>query len=286
MNKIIFPKDTGQHYFSIHYQYILDLFRYCKCGIELKDIPEFHKTAFQCLINGKSVIFDFADDGNSINECDMPVFKFHYKDEHKELKNIYPFSPVSFYYKDWIDFNKLEKQIRYTCNNDIILNNQRPYAGALKRRKHVREILIYSYNPDNDNDLDFNITDQLTFWKKINNCLVSVCVPGQNNNMLDRGQLQQMFFGCCTISPELPEILPVKNFRTMYPSIVTQPFELDDMNAYIKCKGDYSDLIEKIEWCKKNRKECIEIGHRAKKLCQKYLIPESLVSWILECINE
>ena len=122
-------------------------------------------------------------------------------------------------------------------------------------------------------DYDNKITDQVTYWKKANNCLVSVHVPGARNDMLDRAQYQFMAFGVCTISPYLKDVLPHR--------AVFQP----DYH-YVECKPDYSDLIEKIEWCKKNRKKCIQIGKNAKDYFIAFCLPRVIVRWMELCLNK
>jgi hypothetical protein len=122
-------------------------------------------------------------------------------------------------------------------------------------------------------NVDYTLTDQVDYWKKINGCLVSVHVPGFNNNILDRAQLQLMGFGCCTISPKLPELLP--GYVPLVPG-----------THYLECKGDYSDIPSIIDWCKSNRDECIDIGLNAKGLFMNHCTPEVLTLWIKECISE
>ena len=269
MIKVKFPIKTNQRYYDIHYKYILNIFKYCNWDIEYHTLGDL-ELAFVIKINKKLILIEYADMGNFIEKqifANIPynaVFKFHTKHKYNG-SNIYPFSPVSFY--DWNQYNDLEKEIKYTCNSNIILNCQRPYAGALERRLKIQDML-----KNNCSNIDFSITDQITYWNKINDCLVHVFVGGNNNNILDRGHIQYLSFGCCTISPELPEMLPYN-------------IKLIDMVDYIKCKDDYSDLIEKIEWCRNNRNICIEIGKHAKKKFKKYLIPEKLLQWIMECIK-
>ncbi|GAI65494.1 unnamed protein product, partial [marine sediment metagenome] len=102
--------------------------------------------------------------------------------KHGRLENTYPLTPISFY--DWNRYVKLQAKIEYTCNTDKILNNQKPGADAMERRTRVQKMLKKKYRTD----LDMEMTDKETFWKKINNCLVSVCIPGARNDILDRGQ--------------------------------------------------------------------------------------------------
>ena len=108
---------------------------------------------------------------------------------------------------------------------------------------------------------------QEQFWLEINDLMVSVFVPGQNNNILDRGQLQYFGFGCCTISPNLPEILA---FNT----------KIEPNVHYLECFNDYSNLVDVIEFASRHRDICIDIGYNAKKLFQNTCTPEKLGEWI------
>lgn len=267
MLDIIFPLDKGQRYYKIHYQYVLDLFRYVGSKISFEHLAEPSGTSFHCLIGNKPVLFDFGDSSN-FQDSHHPQFKFH---QVKEKDNVFPFPPVSFY--DWKFYSSLSystevKSATYKCNNDIILNNQKPYADATERRLQVQGILKSHYS----DNVDFSITPQLEYFMKIQNCLVSIHVPGYCNNMLDRAQLQLMGFGCCTISPNLPELFPY--YQKLKPDV-----------HYIQCRSDYSDLVDKIEWCKKNRTICIEIGQKAKSFFKNYCMPVPTVNWMRKCLD-
>ena len=89
--------------------------------------------------------------------------------------------------------------------------------------------------------------------------------------MLDRGQFQQMAFGACTISPEIPEWLPFH-----------RRFIRDE--HYVVCNTDFSDLLEKIEWCRENRSRCKAIGYNAARLFSETSTPRILIKWIKECL--
>jgi len=257
---IIFPRDEKTKYYKVHYQYILNILKRHDV-IELGPPTALDTTRFVITIDGQEVLIDFSDFPDVYHNVDKykVCFKFHCNDEIlQEHTNIHPIIPVSFY--DWYKYYELEREIRYTCNTDRILCNQRPYAGALERRKYVQALLKQTFQ-----GVDTRIYPQEDFWKLINECLVSVCVPGARNDMLDRGQLQQMAFGCCTISPYISDIF-----------INVQDFD----KIYIQCANDYSDLVEKIAWCKENRDECIRIGQNAKMLFEETSTPERLWQWI------
>ena len=214
------------------------------------------------------MLIDFSDFPEVLPNCgDYPYyFKFHFsEDKHEQLDNVFPFAPISF--DDWNQYVHLKGEICYSANNDTILNNQRPYAGARERSKKVQHMLTSHCR----NNVDTSITSQESFWWKINNCLVSVCVPGARNDMLDRGQFQYMAFGCCTISPKLLTILPY--YEKLVPGV-----------HYIQCDDNYSDLIDKIEWCKENREACVKIGKNAKHLFKETSTPEQLWGIINETL--
>lgn len=267
MGKIIFPSNTGQHYYKSHYTYMLNLLKEAGAEIEFKPMPEIDNVRFAIQINGIDILIDFSDHlqlhptTSNYKYC----FKFHY-DYYNTLPNIYPFSPISF--MDWNNYKQGLENINYTCNTNLILNNQRAYAGAKQRRLNVQAILRNKYGKE----VDFSITSKEEYWKKINNCLVSVHVPGARNDMLDRGQIQMMAFGVCTISPILRAVAP--DFYKLQANI-----------DYIPCKQDYLDLPEKIEWCKAHRKECIQIGQDAKKVFEYLYTPKNLLLWIYHIIG-
>ena len=87
------------------------------------------------------------------------------------------------------------------------------------------------------------------------------------SNILIECHLQRMAFGCCTISPILRTVLPYG--KQLIPNV-----------HYIPCQQDYFDLIDKIEWCKQNRKKCIEIGNNAKELFARIYTPKKIVEWM------
>ena len=268
--KIKFPKKERQRYYRFHYTFLLNIFKEAGCDIEFCPSTVLDTTRFTINIDGKKACVDFSDHAELYKDHKKYkyYFKYHYaKELHEKYSNIYPLSPISFL--TWERYFDGLNKIKYTCNNNMVLNNQRPYAGALKRRRTVRKLLKDRY----EDKVDFTLTDQKTYWEKINNCLVGVFVPGARNDMLDRAQYQFMAFGACTISPKLNINLPYNT-------------ELAPGTDYIQCKNDYSDLIEKIEWCKTHRKECIKIGQNAKHLFMAFCLPHQIVKWIEQCLKQ
>lgn len=256
---IIFPLNTGQRYYSLHYQYILNIFQYLKLPITFQSFPEIHKTKFICIINNKKVLFDFSDGDDVFSNIDVTkCFKFHYTKKHNVYNNMLPISPISFH-----DWNLYTDSIKYTATGKI-LNNQKAYGNATQRRNFVKNLLLQKYG----NEVDTQITNQQVFLNKINNCLCYVHVPGFCDEMIDRASLQFLGLGCLVITPYIPEIFP---FDMMFENKI----------HYIQCETDYSDLIQKIEWVKLNKEEAIQIGNNAKELFKECCTPEKIWEWIL-----
>jgi len=259
-------------YYSTHPQYVLNLL--IKGGADVEMVPATNfghggGITFDCIINGHLCKFDFNDhekyDWGVISKY-KAYFKFHYNEDAKEYPNVFPFTPVNFH--DWDLYDKLSPEINYTATGKV-LNNQAPTGNAVERRNHVAKILKDAFSTK----LDSERYPKEDFYKLINNASAIVCVPGARNNMLDRGQGQQMAFGACTISPRLVTMLSY--YSKLIPGI-----------HYIECKADYSDLVEKVNWVIGHNAEAIEIGKNAKKLFLETSTPEKQVRWINDCVNK
>jgi hypothetical protein len=268
MKGIEFPANTGQRYYESHYKFFLTMARAAGMKVTVKRLPEDGR-GFWFRYKGIKILVDFGDHrtiGQNIKNYPI-IFRYHFSPRiHNKIENCYPLTPISFY--DWDKFNLLKRYIAYRANNHRILNNQKPGAAAEKRRRFVQARLIKEYG----GWLDTSITSKEIFWKKINECLVSVCVPGARNDILDRGQFQYMAFGACTISPPLDVTLPF--WRRPVPNI-----------HYLACRPDYLDLKDRIEWCRENRERCVIIGQNAKILFHETSTPEKVWAWINNCIE-
>ena len=262
MFKIIFPLDIGQRYYSIHYTYLLNILRYLNCDITFKENLDIDNTSFRCLINNKSFIFDFADSNEYRKLGDDPIFKFHTKKE--DLDKVIPFPPVSFY--NWEEFYELEKDIKYNACG-YVTSRQRPYAGAAERRFKVQALLKRCYR-----DVQTELLEQVDYWREISKTGVSVFVPGQNNNIYDRGHAQYLAFGCATISPYLPEILPFNR-------------EIVENYHYVKCLDDYTDFPALIDDVLVKPDYLKQVGENAKKLFRETSTPGAIGNWINLCLK-
>lgn len=260
---IRFPRDIGQRHYGVYYKFLFNLLEFMKLDIKLYE-PEQTPHGFVIRIGNKRILIDFNDFLKlAENHYEFDVcFKYHYSREYcGQYENVHPIGTISFH--DWEDYFTWGKNINYLCNTDRILNNQKTVKGDAFRRAKIREMLKDKYG----DLLDNKRTDRWAFWKKINDCLVSVCVPGQRKDILDRGQFQYMAFGACTISPRLNIVLPY--MKKVEPGI-----------HYIECADDYSDLVEIIELCKHNRAKCIQVGQNAKKLFSETSVPNAIWQWM------
>jgi len=261
------PEFSGQRYYDTHYKFIIELLK--AANIEVKLYHDKRKgRGFVMHYKDKSILIDFGDHLNIADDYSKydAQFRFHYSyKRHKGLKNTFPLTPISFY--NWDEYFNLQKTLRYNANG-MILSNQRPGAAALKRRKLVQYRLKEWYG----GQVDTSFTGRKAFWKKVNKCLVSVCVPGARNDILDRGQLQYMAFGACTVSPPLDVVLPYWT-------------ELKPDEHYIACREDYSDVLNVIEDCIHNREKCIKIGTQAKQAFLNYCTPGKVIEWLNHCLE-
>jgi hypothetical protein len=229
-----------------------------------------------CLYNGRRIIFelsDFLELGDTEQFTD-PFFKFHYSRVlYGHLEHVFPVGPSMILPSGISTFRyyfSLRDRFKYNCSTDIISNRQEPRRLAQGRRIKVQNILQRRYGKN----LDTNWKDtQKNFWTSNENCLVSVCVPGACNNMLDRGHYELIGLGVCTISPYIPTVLPWN--KKLIPN-----------EHYICCENDYSNIVEKVEWCRSNRKRCNEIGKNASALFDKYCTPTKYWEWIDYCLGK
>lgn len=258
-----------KRYYEVYVKYLLNFFN--QLGAEVHcDTRIDSDGRFVMGVNGRRVFMDYSDHPaiSKLWDRKIPYFKFHCHQKFIHTNKIFPFPPISFY--DWGQFRRLQKSIQYRAIGDVIVNKQKPYGNALKRRKLVRSTLRKKYGKNVDIKPD---SPQLTFWNRIKDCLVAVFVPGAYNNMLDRGHFQYIGFGCCTISPRIDDLLSFN--KLLIPG-----------THYILCKDDYSDLIEVIEWCKSHRTDCIHIGQNAKALFNKTSVPSMTWKWMQHVISK
>lgn len=261
--KVIFPKKTTQRYYDTHYRYVLNVLQYSGGQIEFVDIPSVRDTMFFCEIEGQKVAFDFSDAGLWREDSEIPVFKFHHKTD-ESYRNVFPFSPVSFF--DWDVFFGLRNAVAYNPEGKHkITMRQRPYSNAVERRTKVAARLKMEYG-DRVHTVQI---PQMEYWEEVEEIRIGVFVPGQSNNMLDRGQFQYISFGAATVSPRLPELLPYR--RNLHA-------------CYLECDDAYTNLIVTINSADENALR--SVGNHARRLFEDTSTPEKLTVWIALCLEE
>ena len=267
IHHIILPAAAAQKYYDTHYRFIEDTARAAELKLESKPMKEVGNT-YDAEINDRPVVIDFSDHpALRPKRGSAPYFKFHYSEKvHGGKKNVFPIGPVSFF--DWDEFFRLKKSIHYEARGEVVVNCQAPGGAALERRRQIQYFLQKIYGAQVDTEL----TDQETFWRKAGACMVAVFVPGARIDILDRGQFQYMAFGACTISPKLDIVLPF--MHAVKPGV-----------HYLECAGDFSDLGEIIEWTRAHRPSCREIGANAAELFASSCLPWKIWSWISECLE-
>ena len=253
MFNVIFPKNTGQRYYNIHYVYVLNILKYLNCAVTYEYRPDFVVT-----INGKDFLFDFCDT-SEVQKSVLPTFKFHCV---KETDQVYAFPPVSFY--DWNLYDSLCSVVFYSAGNSTCISSrQRPYGDATDRRTRVQKMLKDTFG----SLVLTNLISEEDYLRDVSKIGLAVFVPGYRNQMIDRGHLKYLALGCCTISPNLPELLPFAN--VLIPDV-----------HYVRCADDYSDVIDVISRCQSDLSFCNTIGQNSKKLFKDSCTPNRLATWI------
>lgn len=288
------PTSIEQHHYkTVHIGFIIS---YAKmAGIDVEFAPPDDKLYvggvdnndkkfyISCLINGHQVIFDFWDWAAKHKATEVPnvlYFKMQYDDTHHgRLNNVFPIGPMYLLAKNknriiegiepFNEYFNFRKTFNYKCAGDKILNKQRIYGCAIQRRTKVQGMLKKKYGVKLDTSFDAQMCD---YWKAQERAMAIVYVPGASENSFDRGQFESIGLGVCTISPPINIALPFN--KTMISG-----------EHYIACKGDYSNLIEKIEWCRNNKERCMEIGANAKQLFDENCLPEQYWKWIMQCLT-
>ena len=277
---ILFPNPeswTKRNEYSQHYQFIkkygqLNGYKVRMHGKTSK-VYCGHPVHFSIDYNGQQVVIDYSDH-EPLNglKSGVAVLKYHYHPEvHGMHENVFPVGPMVDLpdldtYKRFFDIT--EENI-YDASGDIIINCQRPRLNAKVRRTHVQNLLTRTYG--SNADVSFEKRNQEGFWRKHKNCLVGVAVPGARNNMLDRGQYEQIGLGVCTISPLIRTVMPGGK-------------PLEPGKHYLMCKDDYSDLTAIIDWCRDNRGKAHQVGKNAQQFFKENCMPGPYWEWVDSCL--
>ncbi len=256
-----------QKYYRTHVRYVMETARAAGAGVGVTgNASAAEDGRFEVIVDGRTTLFDF-DDFPTITPEELRyehVFKFHADERHPPA--IHAFPVISFY--DWSRFEVLSKEIRYAATGDRIICRQRCYAGAKERRAKVQRMLRVAYGPA----AAIAPVPQETYWREAGDCLTHVFVPGARNDMLDRGMSQWLAFGACVVAPPIRTPLPFG-------------MRLIDGVHFVQCRPDYSDLIDRIEWCRAHRDACRAIGANAQQLFRRACVPERAWAWVRECLS-
>lgn len=287
-NKVLrFPKEYNFKYAPVHYEFFI---KYAEmAGFEVVKVPNSAgKTfgdglvftegnwGFACCINDKQFFVNISDHYTIPIQTeylekfpDIPYFKYQ-KSERLNDNSIPLGPPICFNsfsnhknMNNIEDYFKLRDSFIFSPGNRVLCK-QRPYGGALTRRRNVQSMIMRNFK---DYDINFSQTNQIGFWNTSQNCLTSVCVPGYRNNMVDRGHMELIGLGVCTVAPNLDTIFCYN--KILEPDV-----------HYIRCKDDYSDLKEKIEMLQKDKKLCKQVGDNARDFFDSYYKPEKYFEWI------
>ena len=263
-SRLKFPRVCQpKHYYSVHPAYVKATAEAAGIAVELVEDTTIESCTFGIEFDGVKLAIDYGDSVNYAQHWPGPIFKFHCITGHPP--NIRPFPTVSFF--NWPKYRKLAGKMTYKAAGDMVVCRQSIGGDAIERRSAVHAMLKEAYGEN----VETNTVGQQRFWREVETCLVSVCVPGQRNDILDRGHFQYIAFGCCTIAPEITTLLP--GFRRLVPG-----------EHYVGCRGDYSALLERVEWCRDHRGKCREIGANAKRLFEETSMPAAIWQWVQEAV--
>lgn len=273
-----FDKDYLNHkYGLIHFNFFVQYARIAGVQVELVDPSDKifiadDKLIFSCLVNDQQIIVDYADHATKNWQTeypDVPYFKF--QSNHPLPTGCVPLGPPMVGIKrrgtqgaTMREYNQVRFNYNYTPGQ-AVLCKQLPNGAATERRNLVQGLIQQNFiNHDVSADCD-----QMDFWRVHENCLTAVCVPGATNNMVDRGQMELMGLGVCTVSPRLDTVFAYG--QLLEPGV-----------HYIQCKDDYTDLVDILKQLQIQPELCKTIGSNARTFYDKYYTPIQYWKWIME----
>ena len=279
--KMTFPHEYMSHRYSlIHFNFFMQYARVAPVEVIFSSNDERvwlsnEELTFSILVDDRQIIVDYADhwDRNwKRNYPNLPYFKFQRTDaSHPDTIPLGP--PMVGVKKKGTkgatlrEYNDLKWHYDYQPG-DAILCKQLPNGAATERRNQVHEMLQSAFD---DVDIDANV-NQINFWRMHENCLAAVCVPGATNHMVDRGQIELIGLGVCTVSPRLDTIFPFNQ-------------KLVPNEHYVECAGDYSDLVDILRELKQNPERCKKIGTNARKFYDEFYTPKKYWQWIYQNVK-
>jgi hypothetical protein len=274
-----FPIEYRTHKYSlIHFNFFLHYAKAAGVNIELINSTDTvyiadDKLIFSCLINDQQIIFDYADHSTRTWAQDFPnlkYFKFQTTTSNTEIPLGPPMVGVKMYGTKGAtvrEYLELKNRFKYTPGSSVLCK-QIPNGAAIERRNYVHSLL-----KENFKDIDISTGEnQINFWLKHENCLAAICVPGATNNMVDRGHIELVGLGVCTISPELYTLFPWG--KKLQPNV-----------EYLMCNDDYSNLVDIIKFLQNTPVRAKEVGINAKHFYDKFYHPIKYWRWIMENIK-
>lgn len=273
-----FDKDYLNHrYGLIHFNFFVQYAKIAGIQVDLvesndKIFIKDEQLIFSCTINDRQVVVDYADHATrnwQIEFPGIPYFKF--QTNLPLTDGCIPLGPPMVGIKKkgtkgatMREYVNLRQLYNYTPGESILCK-QMPNGSALDRRNYVHNLLATNFK---NIDITYD-TDQIDFWRAHESCLAAVCVPGATNNMVDRGQMELMGLGVCTVSPSLNTVFPRSQL-------------LKPGTHYIRCRDDYSDLVDVLTRLQTYPELCKRIGNNAQKFYNKHYAPTRYWTWILE----
>lgn len=281
-----FPSSYSKYkYRDIHLSYFIHTATLA--GIDVQIVPpsptvwlgtvdvEMQWPDVSCVLDGQQIIINFLDRSNwelSHLHPDVPYFKTQYDATVNVNPNVFPIGTIyglsanNIGVETLTEYDRIRTTGQYKCESNVISNVQRIFGAAVERRTKVRDMLL-----DNFDYQHLKLTGQqmsaAEYWQSVLASLVIVSVPGSSMRTLDRNQVEAFGLGVCTISPKIHTLLP----NGMLPVA---------SEHYLECSDDFSDVVDLINWCKKNRNECRQIGADAKRMFDDNCAPVKLWTWI------
>lgn len=178
-------------------------------GVEVTIDPKLQKAAdnaIEMLVDGEIAVYDYSDYLNlALNSgAYKHWFRFHYVEGYYGTKNLHSFPPISFL--DWKHYYWLEKTVKVGIGQNIWFKQAIFEGGGTlvdKDRCDRRREMASKLRGLDIPNLDTTIWGQNEYWDRVPECGLSIHVPGSWRHSLDRGQLQMMGLGVCTVSPDI-----------------------------------------------------------------------------------
>lgn len=246
--KAVVPEPNVK-YFKSHFSYVCNILQECNVDISYSSNLFVKDCSFECLINGKSFLFDISDfeeilhrDKNSV------IIK---RTLLKPQKNVYPMGPLMGFYLRTSNPYKIYKDLLKERETNITpfknyLYNQSIYGGAVKRRGNLAKHIKHERT---------NLTSK-NYWKLAREHKYNIFLPGANTYVLDRAPAELMFMGATIMHPEIKVLFP--HFKSLVPNV-----------HYIQIADTGLDCLNNMNY---------QTGQEAKQFFTD-MLPQNLFNW-------